>query len=224
LIPEHQSNSIRSFKPKVDVFPDLTVLFIDVVGLTNLFFNLQPHEADKQAAELLSRLFSKFDEVTVENKVQKIQIIGTRYIVMGYNGKVDIPKRDPVLEANRIMGCAFEMLRAVNEVNMKYFQASPMQQHKPMKALDPRSFKRGSSSESISNSLTEKMRVDVTIGVHSGPAIGGIIGSKIMHYEILGEAVYIANKMEANGQPFRVCISGETKKLLSREEESDYEF
>jgi len=45
------------------------------------------------------------------------------------------------------------------------------------------------------------------IGIHTGRVIAGIIGSKVVRYDIFGEGVLIANKMECNGIPGRVFIS-----------------
>ena len=52
------------------------------------------------------------------------------------------------------------------------------------------------------------------IGIHTGKIIGGIIGAKLVRYDIFGKDVQIANKMEANGIKYAVCISEQTYKLL----------
>ena len=41
--------------------------------------------------------------------------------------------------------------------------------------------------------------------------VAGIIGSKVVRYDIFGEGVYIAKKMEQNGIAGKICISEETK-------------
>ena len=56
--------------------------------------------------------------------------------------------------------------------------------------------------------------VDMRIGIHTGKMVAGIIGSKVVRYDIFGDGVLIANKMESNGVQSRVCISEDTKKLL----------
>lgn len=63
------------------------------------------------------------------------------------------------------------------------------------------------------------------IGVHTGKVVAGIIGSKVVRYDIFGEGVLIANKMESNGVPGKVCVSEETKGfLVGSEWEHDYQF
>ena len=41
--------------------------------------------------------------------------------------------------------------------------------------------------------------LDMRIGIHTGSIVGGIIGTKIVRYDIFGPDVLIANKMESNG-------------------------
>ena len=58
--------------------------------------------------------------------------------------------------------------------------------------------------------------LDMRIGIHTGKIVGGIIGTKVVRYDIFGQDVLIANKMESNGQSGTVCISGETLALLKQ--------
>lgn len=44
--------------------------------------------------------------------------------------------------------------------------------------------------------------------------IAGIIGTKVVRYDIFGSDVLIANKMESGGETGKICISEDTKKLL----------
>ena len=52
------------------------------------------------------------------------------------------------------------------------------------------------------------------IGIHTGPVVAGIIGSRIVRYDIFGEGVLVANKMKVNALDNKVCISEDTKKML----------
>ena len=56
--------------------------------------------------------------------------------------------------------------------------------------------------------------LDMRIGIHTGRVVAGIIGSKVVRYDIFGDGVLIANKMETHGIPGRVCISEETRRIL----------
>ena len=52
------------------------------------------------------------------------------------------------------------------------------------------------------------------IGVHTGSIIGGVLGTDIVRYDIYGQDVIIANKMESNGDKDKVNVSETTKSLL----------
>ena len=58
--------------------------------------------------------------------------------------------------------------------------------------------------------------LDMRIGIHTGRIVGGIIGTKVVRYDIFGPDVLIANKMESNGQAGSVVISEATYELLKK--------
>lgn len=57
-------------------------------------------------------------------------------------------------------------------------------------------------------------KLSMRIGIHTGKVVGGIIGTKLVRYDIFGQDVLIANKMESNGIEGQICISESTYKLL----------
>jgi adenylate cyclase len=54
----------------------------------------------------------------------------------------------------------------------------------------------------------------IRCGLHSGPVVAGIIGKKKFAYDIWGDAVNIANRMESTGAPGKIQISRDTRDLL----------
>jgi class 3 adenylate cyclase len=56
---------------------------------------------------------------------------------------------------------------------------------------------------------------EIRIGLHTGPVVAGIVGSKKFAYDIWGDTVNTANRMESSGMPGKVNISGETYALIS---------
>eukprot|EP00002_Diphylleia_rotans_P006237 TRINITY_DN155_c0_g1_i13.p1 TRINITY_DN155_c0_g1~~TRINITY_DN155_c0_g1_i13.p1 ORF type:complete len:1021 (+),score=232.62 TRINITY_DN155_c0_g1_i13:114-3065(+) len=60
----------------------------------------------------------------------------------------------------------------------------------------------------------EGLRVNMRIGVHSGSVVGGLVGLSKMVFDIWGENVNIASKMESYGSPGRVDVSHVTKELI----------
>ena len=57
----------------------------------------------------------------------------------------------------------------------------------------------------------------VRVGVHSGPIMAGVIGTRKFAYDVWGDTVNIASRIEAAGEPNRVLISAATAKHLERD-------
>jgi len=52
--------------------------------------------------------------------------------------------------------------------------------------------------------------LQMRLGIHTGPAVAGVIGTKKVAYDLWGESVEIANAMESTGVPGRIHISEPT--------------
>ena len=50
--------------------------------------------------------------------------------------------------------------------------------------------------------------------MHSGPVIGGVIGDRKFAFDIWGETVNIASRLESQGIPGRVQVSAETWRIV----------
>jgi adenylate cyclase len=55
---------------------------------------------------------------------------------------------------------------------------------------------------------------EARIGIHIGPVVAGVVGSKKYAYDIWGGAVNIASRMESNGTPGRVNISAHLYEVI----------
>jgi len=60
-------------------------------------------------------------------------------------------------------------------------------------------------------------RVDFRIGINSGPVIGGVIGKRKFVYDVWGDAVNIASRMESHGLGGAVQITQTTYELIKDE-------
>jgi class 3 adenylate cyclase len=64
---------------------------------------------------------------------------------------------------------------------------------------------------------------EVRIGVHSGPLIAGIVGVKKFQYDIWGDTVNTASRMESSGEVGKVNISQATYDLIKDDESFEFQ-
>lgn len=59
-----------------------------------------------------------------------------------------------------------------------------------------------------------KPAFEMRVGIHTGPVVAGIVGVKKFQYDIWGDTVNTANRIESNGEVAKVNISRSTYELL----------
>ncbi len=157
-----------------DRFDEMTVLFADCVGFTQMSSHLSPTEL----VALLNDVFSLFDRLVDRFELEKIKTIGDAYMVVG--GLT--PGRERGDHAARMADLALSMLAEVEAYRLR--TGSPLQ---------------------------------IRVGAHLGPTVAGVIGLKKFIYDVWGDAVNTASRMESQGEAGRIQVSTPMFERLSDE-------
>jgi class 3 adenylate cyclase len=63
---------------------------------------------------------------------------------------------------------------------------------------------------------------DIRVGIHTGTIIAGVVGHKKLTYDIWGDTVNTASRMESSGEPGKINISGTTYEFVKEYFNCDY--
>jgi len=176
ILPRTIANRLKAGESTiVDTFPEVTVLFADLAGFTQLSACI----SGADLVRLLDELFTTFDLLAQRQGLEKIKTIGDAYMVVG---GLPVPRAD---HARAVAELALDMVAAVR----KQFSGGPHP-------------------------------VSIRIGISSGPVVAGVIGRHKFSYDLWGDTVNTASRMESYGEPDAIQVSADTHRILA----ADYEF
>lgn len=170
ILPEMIADRLKKGDSNIaDGFAEVTILFADIVGFTEISSRTSPQEL----VELLNKIFSAFDRLSEQYGLEKIKTIGDNYMVAG---GLPMPCTN---HAESIAEMALEMQQEIMKFSGECGQ--------PLK---------------------------IRIGINTGPVVAGVIGTKKFIYDLWGDAVNTASRMESQGISGKIQVSDSTYQLL----------
>jgi len=211
----------------VELLDDVTLLYSDISGFTKFAGTLSAHDL----IDFLDSLFFAFDEALHPLGVYKIETIGDAFIVVG--GLAGVEAADAAEATPRPAPRRTARVRPdpAEAAGPPPIPAEPLWVF-PEDALPVTSPERRASISHVGRSalfavqMLDILRdqcaytgimVKMRIGIHTGRAVGGIIGRTRPRYFVWGSDCDIAEQMEASGEPMEVHVSWVAAQRLAKE-------
>lgn len=67
-----------------------------------------------------------------------------------------------------------------------------------------------------------EIKWSMRVGIHSGPIVSGVVGKKKFSYDLFGDTINTASRMESSSEPGKINISGPTLQLVKDDIDYDY--
>ncbi|GIL90012.1 hypothetical protein Vretifemale_17731 [Volvox reticuliferus] len=186
----------------------------DIKGFTEMCKEVAP----ATVMTFLNDLYTRLDSLTDVYGVYKVETIGDCYMVHGTwvsENAVWINLLCIIVKAVEVAGG----LMARDEDG--YGQAVRTREDAdPLHATRVVAFARAMLGEAARVRLPNTGRkVQMRIGIHSGPATSGVVGQKMPRFCLFGDTVNTASRMESTGRPGCIHASASTRALLKAGEE-----
>jgi len=193
--------------PIVDHVSSVTILFADLVGFTKASAELHPNFL---VGLFLRDIFHAFDELVGKHGLEKIKTIGDAYMVVGGLDHSDGEKTNQRRRSSMSMDHATE-LPTHGDLGDHHHPTSIML------------FASDMFHELTRINKKYNLNFSLRIGIHKGPVVAGVLGLKRFTYDVWGDSVNTASRMESNGLPNLIHLSSDMYQAVDALT-NDFEF
>jgi class 3 adenylate cyclase len=117
--------------------------------------------------------------------------------------------------------CRTMRIEKIKTIGDAYMAAAGLPQPQPGQAAAMADFAFAMLATLERINRTVETPFQLRIGVHTGPVVAGVIGVNKFIYDVWGDTVNLASRLEAHGLPGRIHISEATRRALAAEYECE---
>ncbi|RPI67190.1 MAG: hypothetical protein EHM43_09430 [Ignavibacteriae bacterium] len=206
-LPKSIADRVARGETVNDHYDNAAVIFLDIVGFTTISEQL----SSDQVVQLLEQIFTTLDAVCEKHDVVKIKTIGDSYMAVAFPSTLPHFIRDDNSLSSRVN----EESVIPNEVRNEVCRAANAALDMLNAIADLPNGPLADLLENLREALPSGLQV--RIGLHSGPVTAGVIGTSRMQYDVWGDTVNVASRMESTSEPGRIHVSSSFALALNSE-------
>ena len=202
-LPKHIADRVIRGEVVNDHIESAAVMFFDIVGFTTITNKL----TSQQTITLLDKVFTICDEACSNHNVTRIKTIGDSFMAVAFpslvptSSEFQIPSSSDNTSLNA--SSRSESLRVASSI-----ANAALQIVERIRTTDI-------SSLRVAASGFESLRVAVRVGLHCGPVTAGILGTERLQYDVWGDTVNIASRMESTSEPNKIHVTEQFANALT---------
>ncbi|PNH12624.1 Soluble guanylate cyclase 88E [Tetrabaena socialis] len=165
----------------------ITILFCDIQGFTPMCSQMGP----VVVMSFLNDLFTRLDGLLDNYGVYKVETVGDCYVAAGGLMRVD---------------------EQTGAVTVRSDDVDPLHAYRTVQFA--KALLRAASCVILPTTGTP---VRLRVGIHSGPAMSGVVGTRMPRFCLFGDTMNVASRMESTGEAGAIHVSQATRDLVPHE-------
>lgn len=235
VLPPLVANELRNNRPvPAKRFQPVTILFSGIVGFSDFCARNSDSSGAIRIVNLLNKIYTTFDVLTEPKRnpyVYKVETVGDKYMaVSGLPEACDSHAR----HINRLALDIYDLAKTIKLEEYTGIKvrnsSSDTKQVLPNDASNkasrlPGIIPGGSPAECTQMDQCEHLRV--TIGIHCGEVVTGVIGKRTPRYCLFGNTVNLTSRCETTGKKGAINVSQDVYNLCTKDPnnfDSEFDF
>lgn len=235
VLPPTVANELRNERPvPAKKFQPVTILFSGIVGFSDFCAKNSDSSGAIRIVNLLNKVYTTFDVLTEPKRnpyVYKVETVGDKYMaVSGLPEACDSHAR----HINRLALDIFDLAKTIKLEEYTGIKTKVPEQNvggNTCEALQGRQGGKDNQPEAGKNKViyigggggVEYTQMDqcehlrVTIGIHCGEVVTGVIGKRTPRYCLFGNTVNLTSRCETTGKKGHINVSQDVYNLCAKD-------
>ena len=204
VLPPTVANELRNNRPvPAKRFQPVTILFSGIVGFADFCARNSDSSGAIRIVNLLNKIYTTFDVLTEPKRnpyVYKVETVGDKYMaVSGLPEACDSHAR----HINRL---ALDIFDLAKTIKLEEYTGGVQSEAAG-----------GGGGERQVEQMDDCEHLRVTIGVHCGEVVTGVIGKRTPRYCLFGNTVNLTSRCETTGKKGAINVSQDVYNLCARD-------